>query len=63
MLKTEPALRSAYLMASAHAEDQLLEVIVERAGRGRADFDVKLCAAAAMAARRVVDEDLRGSPR
>lgn len=58
LLKTEPALRSAYLMASAQAEDQLVEVIAARAGRDRADFDVKLCAAAAMAAMRVVDEDL-----
>ena len=58
LLKTEPALRSAYLMASAQAEDQLIEVIAERAGRPRTDFEVKLCTAAAMAAVRVVDEEL-----
>lgn len=58
LLKTEPAIRSAYLMASAQAEDKLVDIIAERAGRIRADFEVKLCAAAAMAAVRVVDEDI-----
>ncbi len=58
LLKTEPAIRSAYLMASAQAEDSLVEVIAERVGRAPTDFDVKLCAAAAMAAVRVVDEEL-----
>lgn len=58
LLKTEPAIRSAYLMASAQAEDSLVEVIAERVGCAPTDFDVKLCAAAAMAAVRVVDEDL-----
>ncbi|HBT68149.1 MAG TPA: TetR family transcriptional regulator [Agrobacterium sp.] len=58
LLKTEPAIRSAYLMASAQAEDDLVDVVAERSGRAREDFDVKLCAAAAMAAVRVVDEDI-----
>lgn len=58
LLKTEPAIRSAYLMASAEAEDDLVAVVAERSGRAREDFDVRLCAAAAMAAVRVVDEDI-----
>lgn len=57
-LKTEPAIRTAYLMASAQAEDELVAIVAERAGRAPEDFDVKLCAAAAMAAVRVVDEDI-----
>lgn len=58
LLKTEPAIRSAYLMASAQAEDDLVPIIAARAGLDCQDFDVKLCAAAAMAAVRVVDEDI-----
>lgn len=58
LLRTEPAIRSAYLMASAQAEDILIDIIAERAGRVGADFEVKLCAAAVMAAMRVVDEDI-----
>ncbi len=57
-LKTEPAIRCAYLMASAQAEDALVAIIAARAGLNPDDFDVKLCAAAAMAAVRVVDEDI-----
>lgn len=57
-LKTEPAIRTAYLMASAQGEDELVAIVAERAGRAPEDFDVKLCAAAAMAAVRVVDEDI-----
>jgi hypothetical protein len=57
-LKTEPAIRTAYLMASAQAEDEFVAIVAERAGRTSEDFDVKLCAAAAMAAVRVVDEDI-----
>lgn len=57
-LKTEPAIRSAYLMASAQAEDDLVAIIAERAGLPHEDFEVRLCAAAAMAAVRVVDEEI-----
>lgn len=58
LLATEPAIRSAYLMASAQAEDELVAIVAERAGRTPDDFDVKLCSAAAMAAVRVVDESI-----
>lgn len=54
----EPALRSAYLMASAQAERDLVRIVAERIGRSPDDFDVRLCAAAAMAAVRVVDESI-----
>lgn len=58
LLKSEPAIRSAYLMASAQVEDDFVEIVAKRAGRSVDDYDVKLCAAAAMAAVRVVDEDI-----
>lgn len=58
LLKTEPAIRSAYLMASAQGEDDLIEIVAQRAGRSSDDFEVKVCAAAAMAAVRVVDEEI-----
>lgn len=58
LLKSEPAIRSAYLMASAQAEVDLVAIVAERAGRAPEDFDVKLCAAVMMAAVRVVDEDI-----
>jgi hypothetical protein len=38
--------------------DDLVAVVAERAGRTPEDFDVKLCAGTAMAAVRVVDEDI-----
>lgn len=58
LLKSEPAIRSAYLMASAQAEEDFVDIVAKRAGSDVDDFDVKLCAAAAMAAVRVVDEDI-----
>lgn len=57
-LRSEPAIRSVYLMASAQAEDQLVPIVARRIGRPPNDLDVRLCAAAAMAAVRVVDEDI-----
>ena len=57
-LKTEPAIRAAYLMASAQAEDDLVAVVADRAGRTPDDFEVRLCAAAAMAAVRIVAQDI-----
>lgn len=58
MLPREPTLRSAHLLASAEAEAELAEVFAARLGRKAAEFDLKLCAAAAMAAIRIVDEDI-----
>lgn len=57
-LASEPAIRSAYLMASAEAEDDLIPIIARRARRGCDDRDVRICTAAAMAAVRVVDQDI-----
>lgn len=57
-LASEPAIRSAYLMASAEAEDDLIPILARRSRRGCDDLDVRVCAAAAMAAVRVVDEDI-----
>lgn len=58
MLHKEPALRSAWLMACRQAEEELVPVVAARADRTPDDFDVKLCAAAMMAAIRVVDEEI-----
>lgn len=57
-MRIEPALRSAYLMASSQGEEDLVAIIAARSSRGCDDFDVRLCAAAAMAAVRIVDEDI-----
>ncbi|WP_338662042.1 helix-turn-helix domain-containing protein [Pararoseomonas sp. SCSIO 73927] len=57
----EPALRAAYLMASAQAEAELLPIVASRAGLPVDGFEVRLCAAAAMAALRVVDEEICSS--
>jgi len=54
----EPALRSAYLMASHQAEAELRPIVAARADRSPDDFEVRLCAGAAMAALRVVDEEI-----
>lgn len=58
LLPQQPALRSAYLMASAYAEEQLLPIIAERSGRAPGTLDVRMCAATVMAAVRVVDQDI-----
>ena len=58
MLDREPALRSAWLMACHAAEMELRGVVADRAGRQADDFEVRLCAAAIMAAMRLVDEEI-----
>ncbi len=58
LLPTEPALRTAWLMSCHLGETQLIDVVAQRARRPAGDFDVRLCAAAVMAAVRVVDEDI-----
>lgn len=58
ILHREPALRSAWLMACHESEVQLAEVIAERAARPAGAFEVRLCAAAATAAMRLVDEEI-----
>jgi AcrR family transcriptional regulator len=57
ILPREPALRSAWLMACHQTEGVLAKVIAERLGR-LPEHDIKVCAAAIMAALRVVDEHL-----
>jgi AcrR family transcriptional regulator len=56
MIRKEPAIRTAWLMACAEAEDAFAGIIARRLGRSPEDHDVLLCAAATMAAVRVVDE-------
>ena len=58
LLPKEPALRTAWLMSCHLGEEQLIEVVAQRAQRPVSDFDVRLCAASVMAAIRVVDEDV-----
>jgi hypothetical protein len=58
LLPTEPALRTAWLMSCHLGEEQLIDVVAHRSKRLANDFDVRLCAAAVMAALRVVDEDV-----
>lgn len=58
MMRKEPQLRSAWLMACSEAETELASVIADRVAHPTSDFDIKLCAAAVMAAIRVVDEEL-----
>lgn len=58
LLPKEPALRSAWLMACSQAEAVFVEIVAARLKRSANDFEVKLCAAAAMAAMRVIDEEI-----
>ncbi|MBW6425778.1 TetR/AcrR family transcriptional regulator; helix-turn-helix transcriptional regulator [Rhizobium sp. XQZ8] len=58
LLPAEPALRTAWLMSCHVGEEQLIDVVAQRSRRLPTDFDVRLCAAAVMAALRVVDEDV-----
>ena len=52
----EPDILSVWLEAYHRLEMQLREVVARRANRSTLDFDVRLCAAAMVAAVRVVDE-------
>ncbi len=58
LLPREPALRAAWLMACSQAEMEFAEIVAARLGRSPEEFEIKLCAATAMAALRVVDEDI-----
>lgn len=55
---TEPALRTAWLMACDEAERELVGIIAARLGREPGDLDVRMHAAAASAAVRVINEDV-----
>lgn len=58
LLPKEPALRSAWLMSCHVAEETIVKMVARRTKRWATDFDVRLCAAAVMAALRIVDEDI-----
>lgn len=58
MLPEEPDLRSVWLASYAAGEPELAAMIGDRLGRSHHDFDVRLCAAAAMTALRVVDQTI-----
>lgn len=55
---TEPALRTAYLMAHDQMERGFIPVIAKRLDLPEDELTVRLCAAATTAALRVVDEDV-----
>lgn len=57
-LPEEPDLRSVWLLSYRAEEEELTEIIADRLGRSRKDFDVRLCAVAAMGASRLVDETI-----
>lgn len=55
---TEPALRTAWLMACDETEQQLRVIIGDRLGRPAGDLEVRLHAAATAAVVRVLDEQI-----
>ncbi|ADI03703.1 putative transcriptional regulator, TetR family protein [Streptomyces bingchenggensis BCW-1] len=55
---TEPALRTAWLMACDQTEQQLRVIIGDRLGRPAGDLEVRLHAAATAAVVRVLDEQI-----
>ena len=58
MTATEPALRTAYLMAHDQLERGFIPVIARRLRMSEQDLTVRLCAATVTGALRVVDEDV-----
>ncbi|MDF2826387.1 MAG: TetR family transcriptional regulator [Mycobacterium sp.] len=58
MTDTEPALRTAYLMAHDELERGFIPVIAKRLRLAESDLTVRLCAATVTGALRVVDEDV-----
>ncbi|SMO89500.1 TetR/AcrR family transcriptional regulator [Paracoccus laeviglucosivorans] len=57
-LPDEPDLRPVWLASYHRGEDELAAIIGDRLGRSHGDFDVRLCAAAVLAAIRVIDETI-----
>jgi MftR C-terminal domain len=55
---TEPALRTAWLMACDQVEREMAQIIAKRLGHPATDLQVRLHAAAASAAIRVLNEDI-----
>lgn len=58
LLPKEPTLRSAWLMACSQSEEKFADIVAARTGRSPNEFEVKLCAAAAISALRLVDEEV-----
>nr|WSZ98250.1 TetR/AcrR family transcriptional regulator [Streptomyces sp. NBC_00857] len=58
MADTEPAIRTAWLMACDQVEREMAEIIAGRLGLPAEDLDVRLHAAAASAALRVLNEHI-----
>jgi AcrR family transcriptional regulator len=58
MTATEPALRTAYLMAHDELERAFIPVIAKRLRLADDDLTVRLCAATVTGALRVIDEDV-----
>lgn len=56
LAETEPALRTAWLMACDRAERELVGIIADRLRRPADDLEVRLYAAAVMSVVRVIDE-------
>ena len=55
--RTEPAIRSAWLMATDRVEREMVVVLADRLGRTSDDVEVRRYAAAAIAVVRVINED------
>lgn len=57
-MPNEPDLRSVWLMSYQGGEEDMCAIIGDRTGRSHQDFDVRLCAAAAVSAIRTIDETI-----
>ncbi|WP_239124713.1 TetR/AcrR family transcriptional regulator [Leptolyngbya sp. CCY15150] len=58
LANTEPALRSAWLMANDQVEREFVEIIANRLRRPTDDLEVRMHAAAATSVLRVISEDI-----
>ncbi|MFE3601304.1 TetR/AcrR family transcriptional regulator [Streptomyces sp. NPDC059096] len=61
LAETEPALRTAWLMACDQVEREMAQIIAKRLGRQATDLQVRLHAAAAAATIRVLNENIGGA--
>ncbi|MGJ3253175.1 MAG: hypothetical protein ACFE0J_18885 [Elainellaceae cyanobacterium] len=58
LAKTEPAIRTAWLMACDQGEREFIAVIANRLQRSTDDIEVRMHAAAATSVLRVISEDV-----
>lgn len=58
IMPEEPDLRAVWLMSCHQTEEAMIAIVAERLDRSVNDFDIRLCAAAVVAAIRVVDETI-----